>query len=112
MTFEQAMHDTCRELGYDSHLKTIEYKKDCHTYAEKIIGNFAKRPFQVKSSYMFLDGVDFCFHQYGEDVNFAISGYIARNDKLDVQNAIKKALEICQVCEWKMKYGDIKEQNK
>ena len=59
-----------------------------------------------------MDGVDFCFHQDGDDVNFAISGYIARNDKLDIQNAIKKALEICQVCEWKMKYGDIKEQNK
>ena len=25
MTFEQAMHDTCRELGYDGHLKTIKY---------------------------------------------------------------------------------------
>ena len=112
MTFEQAMHDTCRELGYDSHLKTIEHKKDCYTYAEEIVCNFKDKPFQVKNSYMFLDGVDFCFYQYGEDVNFAISGYIARNDKLDVQNAIKKALEICQVCEWKMKYGDIEEQNK
>ena len=26
MTFEEAMHDSCRELGLDSHIKTIEYK--------------------------------------------------------------------------------------
>ena len=103
MTFEHAMHDTCKELGYDSHLKTIEYKRDCHTYAEKIIGNFAKRPFQVKNSYMFLDGVDFCFHQYGEEINFAISGYISRKDKLKIQEAIEKALKICEVCESKLK---------
>ena len=38
MTFEKAMHDSCRELGLDSHIKTIEYKKDCHTYAEKMVG--------------------------------------------------------------------------
>lgn len=33
MTFEQAMHDTCRELGYDGHIKTIQYKKDAFTYS-------------------------------------------------------------------------------
>lgn len=102
MTFEDAMHDACRELGYDGHIKTIEYKKDCHTYAEKIIGNFAKRPFPVKNSYMFLDGVDFCFHQNGNYVNFSISGYVARNDKLDIKNAIDKALKLCELCEEKM----------
>lgn len=112
MTFERAMQITCKELGYDSHLKTIEYKKDCHTYAEKIICNFAKRPFSVKNSYMFLDGVDFCFHQNGKDVNFAISGYVSRNDKVDIQSAIQKALQICSMCEWQMEYGDIKEGGK
>lgn len=102
MTFEDAMRQTCKELGYDGHLKTIEYKKDCHTYAEKIIGNFAKKPFLVKNSYMFLDGVDFCFHKNGENVNFSISGYVARNDKNNIQSAIQKALQICSMCEWKM----------
>lgn len=108
MTFEEAMKITCKELGYDGHLKTIECKKNCHTYAEKIIGNFSKRPFWVKNSYMFLDGVDFCFHQNGEDVNFAISGYIANDDKLNVQRAIHRALQICSRCEWYMKHGNIK----
>lgn len=103
MTFEQAMHDTCRELGFDLYIKTITYKKECYTYAEKIAGEFSKRPFQVKNSYMYLDGVDFCFHQNGEDVNFAISGYIARNDKLKITDAIQKALKICEVCEQKLK---------
>ena len=27
MTFEKAMYDSCKELGLDSHIKTIEYKK-------------------------------------------------------------------------------------
>ena len=98
MTFEQAMHDTCRELGYDGHLKTIEHKKDCYTYAEKLVCNFKDIPFEVKNSYMFLDGVDFCFYNYKNEVNFAISGYIAGNDKLEIVKAINKALEICQVC--------------
>lgn len=102
MTFEKAMHDSCRELGLDCHIKTIEYKKDCHTYAEKIVANFKDRPFQVKNSYMFLDGVDFCFYNYKNEVNFAISGCISRNDKLDIVNAIEKALSLCALCEQKL----------
>ena len=103
MTFEEAMHDSCRELGLDGHIKTIEYKKDCNTYAEKIVCNFKEKPFQVKNSYMFLDGVDFCFYQKGKDVNFAISGYIAGNDKLKIMKAIDKALSLCALCEQKLK---------
>lgn len=103
MTFEKAMHDSCRELGYYSHIKTIEYKKDCHTYAEKIIGDFKSRPFSVKNSYMFLDGVDFCFFQNGNDVDFAISGYVSKNDKLEIADAIQKALKLCELCEKKMR---------
>ena len=53
---------------------------------------------------MFLDEVDFCFHQNGEDVNFAISGYVANNDKGKIQEAIQKALVICNMCSWKMKH--------
>ena len=102
MTFEKAMHDSCRELGLDGHIKTIEYKKDCHTYAEKIVGNFKDRPFQVKNSYMFLDGVDFCFYNYKNEVNFAISGCIAGNDKLEIVKAIDKALSLCALCEQKL----------
>lgn len=102
MTFEQAMHDTCRELGYDGHIKTIQYKKDAYTYAEKIAIQYGI-PKAVKNSYMYLDSVDFCFFQNGNDVNFAISGVIARNDKLDISRAINRALEICRVCEGKLK---------
>ena len=103
MTFEKAMHDACRELGLDGHIKTIEFKKDCHTYAEKLVGNFKDRPFQVKNSYMFLDGVDFCFYNNKNDVNFAISGCVARNDKLEIVKAIEKALSLCDLCEQKLK---------
>lgn len=107
MTFEDAMHKTCRLLGYDSNLKYIQYKKDAHTYAEKIAIQYGI-PRKVKNSYMFLDCVDFCFFQNGNDVNFTISGVISRNDKINIKNAIEKALEICSVCEWQMQYGDIK----
>ena len=103
MTFEEAMHDSCRELGLDGHIKTIENKKDCYTYAEKIVCNFKDRPFQVKNSYMFLDGVDFCFYNYKNEVNFAISGCIAGNDKLKIVKAIDKALSLCTLCEQKLK---------
>lgn len=102
MTFEQAMHDTCRELGYDGHIKTIKHKKDAYTYAEKIAIQYGI-PKAVKNSYMYLDRVDFCFFQNGNDVNFAISGVIARNDKLYISRAINRALEICKVCEEKLK---------
>ena len=102
MTFEQAMHDTCRELGYDGHIKTIQYKKDALTYAEKIAIRFGV-PKVVKNSYMYLDSVDFCFYQNGNDVDFAISGVISRNDKLHIVRAINRALVICRVCEEKLK---------
>lgn len=103
MTFEKAMHDSCRELNLDAHIKTIKYKNECCTYAEKIVCNILLRPFEVKNSYMFLNGVDFCFYRNGEDVNFAISGNIARNDKLKILDAIEKALKLCELCEEKIK---------
>lgn len=106
MTFEKAMHDTCRELGYDSHLKEIKYKKDAHTYAEKIAIGYNQRPFLVKNSYMFLDGVDFCFFQNGNNVEFTISGIVGRNDKFEILRAITKALKICEVCENKLRESE------
>lgn len=106
MTFEEAMSDSCRELGFDNHIKNIRNKKDCNTYAEKLVCNFNNRPFSVKNSYMYLDGVDFCFFNYKNEVNFAISGVIARHDKIDICNAINKALELCDLCEQKLKAGE------
>ena len=52
---------------------------------------------------MFLDGVDFCFYNYKNEVNFAISGCIAGNDKLEIVKAIYKALSLCALCEQKLK---------
>lgn len=103
MTFEDAMRQTCKELGYDGHLKEIKYKKDVHTYAEKITCTYRKLPIFVKNSYMYLNGVDFCFSQFEDTVDFAISGNIHGNDKLNIEYAIRQALEICRVCEQKMK---------
>lgn len=108
MTFEDAMYQTCKELGYGEHLRDIQCKKDAYTDAEKIAIQYGI-PKKVKSSYMFLDGVDFCFFQNGSDVDFAISGVISGNDKLEIEKAIKKALGICAVCKLKMQYGHIKE---
>lgn len=102
MTFEQAMHDSCRELGYDGHIEVISYKCQANTYAQKIAIQFGL-PKAVKNSYMYLDRVDFCFFQNGDDVDFAISGVISRNDKLNITEAIEKALKLCRVCEEKMK---------
>lgn len=102
MTFEKALYKACRELGLDSHIKEIKYKKDAYTYAEKIATQFGV-PRNVKNSYMFLDAVDFCFFQNGNEVDFAISGYIGRNDKLKIDDAIGKALNLCELTEAYMK---------
>lgn len=106
MIFEQAMHDACRELGYDRHIKYIPNKKIAYTYAEKIAIQFGI-PKKVKNSYMFLDGVDFCFYQNGNDVDFAISGNVRGNDKLNIKNAIDKALKLCELTEQKMKVEEV-----
>lgn len=104
MKFKEAMEWTCRELGYSGHLEEIKYQKDAHTYAEKIATTYIDKPFYVKNSYMYLDSVDFCFYQHGEHVDFAISGHISSGrDRREISNAIASALEICSVCEEKMK---------
>ena len=54
---------------------------------------------------MFLDGVDFCFYNYKNEVNFAISGSIAGNDKLNIVKAVEKGLSLCALCEQKLKVG-------
>lgn len=105
MTFELAMMKSCKHLGLDSHLKEIRYKKDMHSYAEMISGLYKKTPFFVKSSFMYLDAVDFCFYQDGENVNFSISGNISGNDKQNIRKAINKALDLCELCEINMKMG-------
>lgn len=109
MTFEQAMHKACEILGYSGHLKEIKYKKDCCTYAEKIASVYIEKPFLCKNSYMYLDSMDFCFYQNGENVEFAISGHVGIRERIKLQNAIKNALELCEVCEWQMKYGDLEQ---
>lgn len=106
MTFEKAMHDACRELGFDSHIKEINCKKDAYTYAEKIALQCKEPPFPVKNSFLYLDGVDFCFHELKGECAFSISGLIRGNDKLDIQEAIGKALKLCEMVETKMRERD------
>lgn len=107
MNFCNALHDSCRELQLDAHIKEIKYKKDAHTYAEKIAVQFGKLPKEVKNSYMYLDALDFCFYQNGNDVDFAISGNVRGNDKLNIKNAIDKALKLCELTEQKMKIDEV-----
>lgn len=102
MKFEKAMHDACRELGFDGHIKEMRFKKDAYTYAEKIVIQFKKPPLAVKNSYLYLDGVDFCFFENRGECDFAISGYIHGNDKLDIKGAIEKALKLCELTTLKM----------
>lgn len=106
MTFEEAMGKACEELGLDGHLKEIRLKKDCHSYAEKIVAIFKNRPYSVKNSYMYLDCMNFCFYSYKNDVNFALSGVVSRNDKLNIAEAINKALKLCELCEKYMRESD------
>lgn len=101
-TFEEQWAEMLETYDGKESNQAIQFKKDCHTYAEKIVGNFKDRPFQVKNSYMFLDGVDFCFYNYKNEVNFAISGCIRGNDKLEIIKAIDKALTLCALCEQKL----------
>ena len=102
MKFEKAMHDACRELGLDGHIKKIKFKKDAFTYAERITIQLKKPPFAVKNSYLYLNCVDFCFFENRGECDFAISGYIHGNDKLDIKSAIEKALKLCELTTLKM----------
>lgn len=112
MKFEKAMHDACRELGLDGHIKEIRFKKDASTYAERIIFQFKKPPLAVKNSYLYLDGVDFCFFENRGECDFTISGYIHGNDKLDIKSAIEKALKLCELTTLKMAEGEDQECGK
>lgn len=109
MKFEKAMHDACRELGFDGHIKEIKFKKDAHTCAEQIVLQFINPPFAVKNSYLYLNGVDFCFFENRGECDFAISGYIHGNDKLDIKSAIEKALKLCELTTLKMSESEAKE---
>lgn len=109
MIFEKAIHDACREMGYDGHVKEIEKKKDACTYAEKIATLFKEYPIPVKNSYLYLDGVDFCFFEVNGECDFAISGYVHGNDKLNIISAIDKALKLCELTSRKMQ-GENDEQ--
>lgn len=102
MTFEKAIHSACRALGYDGHIKEIKYKKDAHTYAEKIALNYKKPPFGVKNSYMYLDGIDFCLFEVNGECDFSISGYVHANDKVNIIDAIDRVLKICELTTVKM----------
>ena len=105
MTFSEAMHNACRELGLDSHIKTLT-RKDAHTYAEKIASGFSRaKDFDVKNSFLFLDRMDFTFFQLGEEVAFSISGVCYGNDKFEFEKAISKALRLCELTEKYMKEG-------
>ena len=103
MLFDKALQEACAELQLDQHTKTINYDEDASTYAEQIVSNFKEKPFVVKSSFLFLDGVDFCFYQDGDNVDFTISGRISGNDKSNIAASIKRALQLCALCESKMK---------
>lgn len=105
MDFEKALYKACRVLQLDGHIKEIRYKKDANTYAEKIATQFGV-PKNVKNSYLYLDGVDFCFFQNGNECDFAISGYIHGNDKHGIKYAISQALDLCERTEYFMKYGE------
>lgn len=109
MTFENAIHSACRELGYDGHVKKIKYKKDAYTYAERIALNFKKPPFEVKNSYMYLDGIDFCLFEVNGECDFSISGYVHGNDKIDIINAIVRVLKLCELTTVKMAESEVEE---
>ena len=102
MTFEKAIHDACRELGYDGHLTEIKYEEDAYTYAERIAFNYKKPPFKVKNSYMYLYRVDFCLFEVNGECDFSISGYVHGDDKLHIIDAIGQVLKLCELTTSKM----------
>jgi len=99
MEFKEAMSRACEELELSGHIKTIKFKNDADTMAERIAIVHAPRPLEVKNSYMYLDALDFCFYQNGDSVDFSISGNISGNDKNKIIGAIQKALQLCTICE-------------
>lgn len=99
MEFREAMAKACKELGLSGHIKTIKFKNDAETMAERIAIVHASRPLEVKNSYMYLDALDFCFYKNGDSVDFSISGNISGNDKNKIIGAIQKALQLCVLCE-------------
>lgn len=109
MTFEKAIHCACRELGYDGHIKEINYKKDACSYAERIALNFKKPPFGVKNSYMYLNGVDFCLFEVNGECDFSISGYVRGDDKINIIDAINRVLKLCERTTVKMAESEVEE---
>lgn len=99
---EVILHNACRECGLDSHTKTIRYKKEAYTYAEKIAVMHNGVPLVVKNSYMFCNALDICFF-FTKEGNpcFSYSGiaYDGNSDITDrnIQHAFRKASEVLSV---------------
>ena len=91
-SFEQqakAISEAAKKLNLSTHITILQYKKDLHTWADRILARFFRKEMPIKRSYLFCDSldVDFFFTADGEAA-FTYAGYADRRD-LDDEKLIK-----------------------
>ena len=108
---EKAMRIAAKRMNLDAHITTLRYKKDLHTWADRILTRFFRKGMPIKRSYLFCDclDVDFFFTESGEAA-FTYAGYadhkecddekllkamqIAKQMREEMQNVIKIIEEV------------------
>ena len=85
----EAMEKAAKKLNLDAHITILQYKKDLHTWADRILARFFRKDMPIKRSYLFCDSldVDFFFTEDGE-ATFTYAGY-ADHRELEEDKLIK-----------------------
>lgn len=85
----EAMEKAAKKLNLDAHITILQYKKDLHTWADRILARFFRKDMPIKRSYLFCDSldVDFFFTEDGEAA-FTYAGY-ADHRELEEDKLIK-----------------------
>lgn len=85
----EAMRKAAKKLNLDAHITILQYKKDLHTWADRILERFFRKEMPIKRSYLFCNSldVDFFFTEDGE-ATFTYAGCADHRD-LDDEKLIK-----------------------
>lgn len=92
----RAMEKAAKILGLDAHVVGVDYKKDLHTWADKILGcNYFRKGMPVKRSYLFCECLDitFFFTEYGH-ATFSYAGIADHRDLED--DGLIKAMKLAK----------------
>ena len=71
----QILHQVCREMELDGHIKTLNKKSDAHMWTEQRAVQCGGLCVPVKNSYMYCNALDMCFFfDKGGNASLAYSG--------------------------------------